>query len=242
MIHRVDAVGLGRFFRALRIRRGWRQKDLGRLARVSRSVIVRIEGGQADTIAPRRLARVAQALGARLDIRLDWNGEAIDRLLDQSHAALVEWLVSFLGALGWIVATEVTFSIYGERGSVDVLAWHPATRILLIIEGKSIMPDIQGTLVPLDRKARLGIKIGETRGWSPIAVARLLVIANTRTSRRRVEAHGATFEAELPDRAVAVRRWLKAPLAERPLRGLWFVSNDRQASTRHRVRRPSRAA
>jgi hypothetical protein len=27
---------------------------------------------------------------------------------------------------GWDVAVEVTFWIRGERGSIDVLGWHPA--------------------------------------------------------------------------------------------------------------------
>ena len=42
------------------------------------------------------LRTLVDALGARLDCRLLWNGEALDRLLDESHAALVETVVLWL--------------------------------------------------------------------------------------------------------------------------------------------------
>ena len=38
----------------------------------------------------------------------------------------------FLGLPAWIVEPEVSFSIYGERGVIDILAWHPTSRILLL--------------------------------------------------------------------------------------------------------------
>lgn len=34
---------------------------------------------------------------------------------------------------------EVSFSIYGQRGVIDILAWHAATRSLLVIELKTEM-------------------------------------------------------------------------------------------------------
>jgi hypothetical protein len=40
----------------------------------------------------------------------------------------------------------VTFSIYGERGSIDLLAWHSETRTLLVVELKSELTSIEETL------------------------------------------------------------------------------------------------
>jgi len=80
------------------------------------------------------LERVALALGAWVDLRLLWQGEGLDRLLDEAHARLVEWVVRRLNALGWDVAVEVSFARNGERGSIDVLAFHPGRRALLVIE------------------------------------------------------------------------------------------------------------
>ena len=173
---------------------------------------------------------VAQALGARINLRLDWNGEALDRLLDSAHARLVEAVVVELRMMGWEVATEVTFAIYGERGSIDILAWHPRTRTTLVVEVKSVVPDVQETLAAFDRKVRLAPQIARERGWVGRSVGRVLVIADGRTSRRRVLAHVQTFDAFVPDRTAAVRRWLRDPDPNRPLRGLWFL-RDGQSST-----------
>jgi hypothetical protein len=143
---------------------------------MSRSMVARIESGNGGRIPARKLDAVAQALGATTDLRLSWNGEALDRLLDRDHAALVELVVARFRASGWEVAAEVTFWIRGERGSVDVLAWHVSSRTVLIVEVKTVVPDIQSMLASLDRKVRLAFQIARDRGWSAVAVGKLLVI------------------------------------------------------------------
>jgi transcriptional regulator with XRE-family HTH domain len=233
----MDLVRFGRGVRALRHRRGWRQQDLADAARVSRSVVVRIETGQAGNIPLAKVDRIAGTLGAKSDLRLNWNGEALDRLIDADHARLVEIVAGFLRRAGWEVAAEVTFWIRGERGSVDLLAWHPGLRIVLVVEIKTVVPDQQAMLAAHDRKVRLGLEIARSRGWNGVAVGKLLVIRESRTSRRRVETHATTYATEYPDRAIAIRRWLENPDPSKLLRGLWFLSDDRGTSTRHRVRR-----
>ena len=69
---------------------------------------------------------------------------------------------------------EVSFSVGGERGSVDVLAWHPGAGIALVVEVKSVVPDLQATLHGLDRKARIGPTLARDRGWPVRTLARLL--------------------------------------------------------------------
>lgn len=232
----VDTVAFGRGFRALRLRRRLRQDDLARAAGVSRGTIGRIEHGQADKVTIETLEKVARPLGARVVCRLTWNGEGLDRLLDAKHATIVDQVVSILRAAGWLVATEVSFNAWGERGSIDVLALHQGARILLVIEVKSVVPDVQATLVTLDRKERLALQIAGERGWDAIGVGRLLVIRDDRTTRRRVEEHAATFGNAFPDRIARIRRWLHAPDPREPLRGLWFLSDERQAGARQRIR------
>jgi transcriptional regulator with XRE-family HTH domain len=100
---RMDAVRFGRIVRALRIRRGWRQADLAERADVSQSLIARLERGGAARLTVRRLDGIVEELGARLTIRVDWNGEAADRLLDAAHARLVEFVVRSLADAGWEV-------------------------------------------------------------------------------------------------------------------------------------------
>lgn len=231
----MDPIRIGRGIRALRQRRGWRQEDLASEARVSQSLVSRVELGQLDSIRVATLVRLTQALGATLDLRLQWQGESLDRLVDAAHASLVEQVVRFMTARGWEAMTEVSFSIYGERGAVDILARHVARRRLAVVEVKSSIGDVQSTLAALDRKVRNASVIARERGWTPWPATRLLVVAESSTTRRRVAEHAATFETVLPLNGSAVRSWLRVPDAA-VAGGLWFLSPTRPAGHRRRVR------
>lgn len=226
--------GFGLSLRALRIRASLRQDDLGTRARVSRSLIAAIEGGKIDGVTVGRLRAVADAVGATVDVRLRWRGEGLDRLLDEAHARLVDAFVVLLRAAGWEVAVEVSFSVWGERGSIDIFAFHRPTGIVLVVEVKSVIPDSQATLHGLDRKARLAGQLASTRGWECRGVARLLVVGESATSRRRVARLAATYAAALPVRGWAVRRWLQEP-AE-PIAGLLFLGTAGRRGETVRVR------
>ncbi len=237
----MDAIRLGRSIRALRVHHRLTQAELAAGAGVSQVLISRIERGGAARTKGAVIDRVALALGARVHVRLEWNGEALDRLLDAGHADLVEQVVGALRTHGWLAEPEATFAIGSERGSVDVLGFHAATGTLLIVEVKSVVPDVQGSLAPFDRKIRLASRIGEPRGWTARRVAALFVIGETRTSRRRIEAHSETFGARAPDRIVAIRRFLARPDLHDPIRGLWFLPFRTRTTARHRASRRLRS-
>jgi transcriptional regulator with XRE-family HTH domain len=232
---RMDPVRFGRAVRALRRRRGWRQEDLAASAGLSRAAVSRIESGRCDRSTVKTLESLSLALGATMDLRLNWNGEALDRLLDSAHARLVELTVVRLEVCGWETAPEISFNIAGERGSIDALALHRPTGSLLVVEVKSVVPDIQAMLAGLDRKARLASQVAHERGWPSESVSRLLMIGDGRTARRRVAAFEATFRRAYPTRGWEVDRWLRAPDRARPISGLRFMPIDRRVSTRHRI-------
>ena len=50
---------------------------------------------------------------------------------------------------------EYTFNHYGERGSVDVVAYHAGHRALLIVEVKTRLTDLQAFLASFGRKLRV---------------------------------------------------------------------------------------
>jgi Holliday junction resolvase-like predicted endonuclease len=178
---------------------------------------------------------MAEGLGARATLRLLWHGEDLDRLLDGAHAGLVDDVVRLLRAHGWEVVAEATFSIYGERGSIDVLAFHPAHGALLIVEVKSVVPDMQGMLAGIDRKARVGPRLAEARAWRVRSISRLLVLPEDRTARRRLAAHAATVRLTLPLGTSAMHRWLARPAG--PAGGVMFLSGSHGTTARRRVRR-----
>jgi hypothetical protein len=219
-----------------------RQRDVSATAAVSRSLIAAIDRGELDGVTLGSLRRATSALGADVELFLRWRGERLDRLLDEDHAALVEVVVRQLGAAGWQVEVEVSFSIWGERGSIDVLAFHPLERALLVVEVKSVVPDSQETLHRLDQKTRLGPAVARERGWDALTVSRLLVIGESSTSRRRIARLAGTYDAAFPDRGRGVRNWIRRPRGR--LSGLLFLSSDshggrnQRPGGRERVRRP----
>jgi transcriptional regulator with XRE-family HTH domain len=222
----MESVRFGLSVRAMRRRRAWSQRMLGERARCSQSTVSRVEQGDAERHTIETLERIVAALGARMTVRILWHGEALDRLLDSAHAALVESVVALLAGHGWLVSTEVTFNIYGERGLIDVLAFHVPTGTLAVVEVKTVVPDLQAMLSGIDRKARLGRKTAAGQGWTSRSTARLLVLPEDRTARRRVSQHAATLAQALPARNVAVRRWLARPHG--PLAGILFVASARR--------------
>jgi transcriptional regulator with XRE-family HTH domain len=233
----MDFVRIGLSIRALRRRRGWTQAELGRRARCSAALISRVERGLATRIRADQLDRIVGALGARLRAHVLWEGEELDRLLDRSHAGIVEAVATSLTA-GWIVIPEATFQVRGERGSIDILAWHPIARALMVVEVKSVVPDVQATLAGIDRKARLAPVLAHDRGWDPAFIGRILVLPDDRTARRRVHAFAATFHLALPARTREVRRWLAKPAGS--MAGILFLSDLPPVQARQRVRSVAR--
>jgi transcriptional regulator with XRE-family HTH domain len=230
----MDVVRFGADVRLLRLKRGWTQERLAGAANVSRWAIGEIEAGRGDRITADRLIHVVAALGGYLSIRIQYQGEGLDRLRDRRHAVLVEQLVARLRAEGWEVATEVSFNVFGERGSIDILAFESTSGALLVIEVKTVVPDVGGMLATLDRKVRLARDLAKARGWHVRVVGRLLVLADGTTARRRVEQHAATFENAFPSRNIEVNRWLRSPSG--PVSGLLFLPIARDAGERRNVR------
>ncbi len=171
-----------------------------------------------------------------------WQGGDLDRLLNARHAALHESVArSFLMLPGWELVPEVSFAIRGERGVIDILAWHAGTRTLLVIELKTEIVDISELMGTLHRKRRLAALVARERGWDPVTVAAWLVVADSSTNRRRVAAHGTTLRAALPDDGRAVRGWLAQPRGSIACLSFWSdAGNARTKSgfaTVKRVRR-----
>ena len=134
------------------------------------------------------LLRIAAALDIRITVIPRWRGGELDRLLDARHAALAERVATYLAGLpGWVLSPEVSFAFYAERGRIDILAWHPSTRSLLVIELKTEITDVQDTLGVLDMKRRHARRIAAERGWRAGSVSVWLVVAGTRTNRRQAD-------------------------------------------------------
>jgi transcriptional regulator with XRE-family HTH domain len=219
---------LPRAVRHLRRRRGWRQTDLADRAGTSRHVVSRVERGIIRGVALDRIDALAEALGASVDLTVRWQGERLDRLMDRVHAATQERAATSLRSQGWLTAVEVSFNHYGDRGRVDVLAYHPPTACVLVAEVKSAVGDVQETLGRIDVKVRLGT--------DPRCFGRLDRCAGGRASadRHRIAhraAHPVLF-ARFSMLGRAAQTWLRRPKLPPPSGLLWFV----ELPDAHRVR------
>ena len=232
---------LGMLFRAVRIHLRLRQDDVARLARVSQSTVSRIERGHLGTLPLSAVRAVAAVLEIRLDTVPSWRGGDLERVMNARHSALHERLADRLaGETGWVSAAEVSYSIYGERGVIDRLAFHAERRMLAVFEIKADLADPAGLVAQVDRYRRLAPTIAGERGWHSGPVSCWAVIADTDTNRRRLAAHNALLRGAFPADGRALGDWLRDP-AER-VDGLTFLAyprggtGTRSLSTVKRVR------
>jgi transcriptional regulator with XRE-family HTH domain len=230
---------LPRAVRHLRRHRGWRQQDLAEHAGTSRHVVSRVERGLIGRVSLGRIEAIADALGASVDITIRWEGERLDRLIDRNHAATQELAAASLRSRGWQTAVEVSFNHYGDRGRVDVLAYHQPTACVLVGEVKSAIGDVQDTLGRIDVKVRLARSLAENAGWSTVrGVLPALIVTESRTSRRVITAHPTLF-ARFSVTGRSAHAWLRNPALPPPAGLLWFVALPDAHGVR--TKRPQRA-
>ena len=235
----MDDVRLGNTLRVLRIRKRLRQSDVARRAGVKRQVVGRIEAGAAGRYQLDIVRALANALGARFDGHLRYQGAELDRIVNAAHAELHESVAAYLATLhGWVWLPEVTFAHYGERGVIDILAWHEETRSLLIVELKTELVDPQELVAVMHRRVRLGRDIAAGEGWRPLTVNAWVIVRESSTDRRRAQRHARLLKGGFPDDGRRARGWMAGPVGT--LSALSFWSDGPAGGTRRlhsRVRR-----
>lgn len=242
----MDDHQIGATIRTIRQRKRWRQRDLSTKASVSRSTLGRIERGALSNVPLGTIRRVVGALDARIDTYVRWQGGDLSRLLNSRHAAMHEEVARMFAELdGWIAEPEVSFSVYGERGVIDVAAWHPRSRSMLVIELKTELVDISELMGTLDRKRRLAEDVARERRWDPAFTSAWVVVAESRTNRRTLSAHARVLRSKLPADGRTIRAWLRQPIG--CLSALSFLPSVQEGSTRRALApvrrvRPSGAA
>jgi hypothetical protein len=76
-------------------------------------------------------------------------------LLDEAHARLVLRRAAMLRDDGWTVAIKSTYSIYGERGAIDVFAARSAEQAVTVEEVKTDLTSLEQLGRKTDEKVRL---------------------------------------------------------------------------------------
>jgi len=203
--------------------------------------VSRIERGLFGTLPLSTLRAVAKTLEIGLDTSPSWRGGDLWRLVNARHSALHEQLaVRLLREPAWESAAEVSYSIFGERGVIDRLAFHADRGMLAVFEIKSDLADPAGLIAQLDKYRRLAPEVAGSRGWPARQVSCWAVVADTDTNRRRVAAHHKLLSGALRADSHAFRDWLRDPVER--LDGLMYLAypsrrtGTRSLSTIKRVR------
>jgi hypothetical protein len=219
---------LGGLLRLIRKRVAKTQADLASDAHCPRLDVIRVENGHCGDVAVDRVRRMFAAAGGRARLTGWYNGALADRLLDERHAAIAEGACRLCQLRGWLTLLELSFSEFGERGSIDLLALHERRRAVAVCEVKSAFGSMEDMNRSLDTKVRLAPKLVFKRfGWRPLVVARFLIVPRDTSIRRQIERFPATLNSLYPGRTPEVRAWLSNPAT--PLGAIWFV-DDRRAT------------
>ncbi len=211
----MDDQRIGAALRALRLRRRVRQSDASAAAGIPRSVAMRIESGRLEVVRFGDLRQYATSLGARFEGSVRWQGADLDRLLNRGHARLHEAMARWLRDVdGWLTLPEVSFAHYGDRGVIDVVAWHAASRTLLVIELKTRIADVNDLMATMDVRRRMAPQIARDHGWEPGAIGLWVVIAPARLNARVLAEHATVLRTKFPADGRTMRRWLAHPSGE----------------------------
>jgi transcriptional regulator with XRE-family HTH domain len=219
----VNVERLGRLARMLRVRQRLTQAALSARVGVGRRAVSMLECGHARRLPLGTVEAILAGLGARMDVRVMWNGPDLDRLLDAGHAALSAAVKRRLERWNWLVRVEVSYSRYGERGRIDLLAYHPATRTLLVIEIKTELVDVQALLGSLDVKVRLARHVARDLGWDVAHVIPAIVFSDRTATRSHVRRLETLFD-RFSRRGRPALTWLCHPTLPAPGGLLLFVT------------------
>jgi hypothetical protein len=181
----------------------------------------------------------------RVNLIARWRGGDLDRLLNARHSAFHEAVAREFARRfpEWTLAPEVSFSVYGERGVIDVLALHAGRRALLVIELKTDVTDVNELVGTFDRKVRLAGQIAADRGWRAATVSGWVIVAPGRTNRVRVATHRAMLRAAFPIDPRRIRGWLQEPRGPMRALSIWPASANLTAPALAPIRRvPRRVA
>jgi transcriptional regulator with XRE-family HTH domain len=238
----MNDVRFGSAVRMARIRRGWRQEDVADRAGVSRGTVGRIECGRAAALTLAVTRRVCVALEIDLELQPRGRGSDLDRLVNARHSALHETVARHVATdfADWVLVSEVSFNIWGERGVIDLLLWHPGRRALLIIELKSELVDPGDLLSTMHRRRRLARQIAAEQGWDPATVSVWVIVSRSRTNERRLRQFRTMLRTAFPDDGRRMRGWLRDPVGSVAGCSLW--DRDLETSARAPVQRVSRRA
>ena len=179
------------------------QADLAGAAGVSRSHIAGVETGRVDPSLD-LVTRIGDALG--LDLQLVGRPPTLidPRSTDVVHARCSGYADRRFGSSAWMTRREVEVVHGRSHGWIDLLAYHPVTRVLVIVEIKTRLDDIgaiERQLAWYERSAR---EVAARFGWRPTRMSSWLLLLASDEVDMAVRAQPDILRKGFPQRADAM--------------------------------------
>lgn len=231
---------IGRLVRDTRRAIGWSQAELGHRAGLSQAAVSLVERNALPDLTFRSAGRLLDALGVRVALA----GEQPplrdrERQRDAAHARCVAHVRARLERSGWFVATEVEIGDGRGRGWIDLLAFHPVERVLLVIEIKTELDDLGAIERTLGRYERGAWAAARGLGWRPTASTGCLLLLHTRAVEAALGFNRLAIDQGFSVRASRLAELVEEPSAV-PVRGARALALVDPLSRRAQWLRPSR--
>ena len=217
------------------------QRELAAAVGVSRAYIASVESGRANpSLAV--VERIAVALG--IELALVGRRRMVvpnPRQTDLVHARCSGFVDRRLRSCGWEVRREVTIGHGRTKGWIDLLAYEPRRRILLVIEVKTAIDDVGAIERQIDwyeHEARSAVL---RFGWHPTRIVGWLLVLSTDDVDDRLRQNRDVVDRAFPDRAPSMRDLLLDGDASVTRRGLALIDpHSRQRDWLRRTRHDGR--
>jgi len=205
---------------------------------MSQPMVSAIERSNLGDVTLETAWRLLNAMGARVSLAIDppYLGDR-SRQSDAAHARCTSHVGRRLERAGWIVAREVEVGGDRSRGWIDILAYHPPTGLLLVIEVKTELHDlgqIERVLGWYEREAWVS---GRRLGWRPRRMVSVLLLLATEANDERVRSNREALQTGFPVRAGAISKLIEG--VDSGVTGRGFAMID-PSSRRQTWLRPSR--
>lgn len=198
-------VSFSRLCRDTRVMLDITQAELAAAVGVSRPYIAAIEHGRANPSMD-VVHKIGLALG--LELRLIGHAPAIiDRpgQRDAVHARCSGYADRRLTGRAWLTHREVTIVRGRTRGWIDLLAYDPRRRILLVVEIKTWIDDFGSIERQLDWYMREAPSIARGFGWKPIRTVGFVLLLATADADEALRRNRDVAARAFPSRARDMR-------------------------------------
>ena len=194
-------ISFARVCRTVRASLGLSQQRLATTAGVSRGFIAAIESGRGNPSLD-VVERIAEALGLVVDPVFRPPSVLGDQWpVDALHARCLGQAERRLRTAGWRTAREVEVVHARSHGWIDLLAFHPGTGTLLVIEVKTRLDDLGAIERQLGWYERSAFAIARRLGWTPRRAVPWLIVLGTAEAEAIARQNRELLETGFPARA-----------------------------------------